>query len=101
MRDGVVQARTHLINQVRGGLRQQVMGVTISKGGSETFPHRVLKEETATPAKGTLLEQQQAFDVFRRVYNEERPQEALKQKTPNQRYTPSLPGPPHLKWLDL
>ena len=44
-----------------------------------------------------MADQQKAFDRFRRQYNEERPHEALGQKTPARFYEPSrrrLPMPP-------
>lgn len=44
--------------------------------------HRTLKEETASPAAANGRSQQRAFDRFRREYNEERPHEALGQRTP-------------------
>ena len=48
-------------------------------GRQERF-HRTLKAETAKPPRATLRAQQRAFDEFRRVYNEERPHEALAQR---------------------
>jgi putative transposase len=51
--------------------------------------HRTLKDEVASPPATSMLEQQRAFDQFRRVYNMERPHEALEMKTPSSRYTPS------------
>jgi putative transposase len=36
-----------------------------------------------------MLEQQRRFDRFRRIYNDERPHEALGQKTPASRYCTS------------
>ena len=51
--------------------------------------HRTLKRETATPPCATVGGQQRAFDRFRRLYNEERPHEALNQQPPASRYTPS------------
>ena len=50
-------------------------------GRQERF-HRTLKAETAAPPRATLRAQQRAFDLFRRVYNHERPHEALGQKPP-------------------
>jgi transposase InsO family protein len=55
-------------------------------GRQERF-HLTLKLETE-PQPG-LREQQRAFDLFRREYNEERPHEALQQKTPTSVYQPS------------
>ena len=59
------------------------------QNGRHERMHRTLKAEVAQPPSGTMLEQQLAFDVFRRVYNTERPHEALDMKTPSSRYTPS------------
>ncbi len=42
-----------------------------------------------SPSAQTLADQQRAFDAFRRVYNEERPREALGQRPPASRYAPS------------
>ena len=57
-------------------------------GRLERF-HRTLKEAVMSPPAPTLADQQRAFDVFRRVYNEERPHEALGQRPPASRYAPS------------
>jgi len=51
--------------------------------------HRTLKEATATPPQATLAAQQRAFDRFRRVYNDERPHEALGQRPPVMAYMAS------------
>ena len=48
-----------------------------------------MKEATAQPPRRNLWAQQQAFDEFRRHYNEERPHEALGQQPPAQHYGPS------------
>jgi putative transposase len=50
-------------------------------GRQERF-HRTLKAETASPPRANMRAQQRAFDLFRRIYNYERPHEALGQKTP-------------------
>jgi putative transposase len=44
--------------------------------------HRNLKADTAMPPAPTLKAQNQRFEEWRRCYNEERPHEALGQKTP-------------------
>lgn len=49
--------------------------------------HRTLKE--AVSIQSTLWRQQEAFDEFRRDYNEERPHEALGQEPPGSIYEPS------------
>ncbi|HVM58786.1 MAG TPA: IS481 family transposase [Candidatus Paceibacterota bacterium] len=46
--------------------------------------HRTLKLETASPPRSDLVAQQESFDEFRRVYNEERPHEALGGSTPSE-----------------
>ncbi len=51
--------------------------------------HRTLKAETANPPQSTWRRQQQAFQVFRSCYNEERPHEALGQQPPARQYQPS------------
>lgn len=57
-------------------------------GRHERF-HRTLKQETVTPPKGSLAEQQVAFDCFREQYNQDRPHEALTDRTPAAVYRPS------------
>lgn len=61
-----------------------------AQNGRHERMHRTLKRETATPPKGTLRTQQQAFDRFRAEYNKERPHEAIGQQVPIDRYRPSL-----------
>jgi transposase InsO family protein len=51
--------------------------------------HRTLKRATALPPAATLAAQQRRMDAFRRFYNEERPHEALEQRTPHSCYTSS------------
>ena len=59
------------------------------QNGRHERMHKTLKEHTANPPHATLAEQQRAFDLFRRDYNDERPHEALGQKTPASHYEPS------------
>ena len=59
------------------------------QNGRHERMHRTLKEETTKPPASSLGEQQRVFDRFRRIYNDERPHEALDQKPPASRYTPS------------
>jgi len=51
--------------------------------------HRTLKEATASPPKANRRMQQQAFDRFRREYNEVRPHQALALETPASVYSNS------------
>ena len=57
-------------------------------GSHEQF-HSVLKAETARPPAPNGPAQQQRFRRFRRVYNEERPHEALGGRSPASCYRPS------------
>lgn len=54
-------------------------------GGHEQM-HRVLKAEATRPASSTLRAQQRRLDRWRHTYNQERPHEALGQRTPAQCY---------------
>lgn len=51
--------------------------------------HRTLKQATAKPPKETFSMQQEAFDLFRAEYNDERPHEALGMRTPGELYAAS------------
>ncbi len=59
------------------------------QNGRHERMHRTLKEETADPPAATLIEQQERFDEFCRVFNEERPHEALGLETPASLYRQS------------
>lgn len=59
------------------------------QNGSHERMHRTLKQETARPPAPSRSSQQQRFDQFRSVYNEQRPHEALEQQTPAELYRPS------------
>jgi putative transposase len=59
------------------------------QNGRHERMHRTLKAETATPPRATLKAQQLAFDTFRKEYNQDRPHEALGQRTPASIYAPS------------
>jgi transposase InsO family protein len=59
------------------------------QNGRHERMHKTLKAEATTPPKATLAEQQRVFDRFRHEYNDERPHEALDQRPPASRYTPS------------
>jgi putative transposase len=54
--------------------------------GAHERMHRTLKAEATRPARQSPALQQRAFDRFRKVYNEERPHEALGQEPPAQHY---------------
>lgn len=60
------------------------------QNGRHERMHRTLKQETANPPARSPQQQQARFDRFRRIYNKERPHEALGQQPPAQHYTPSI-----------
>jgi transposase InsO family protein len=69
-----------------------------TQNGRHERIHRTLREEAANPPAANMAAQQRAFDEFRRVYNNERPHEALGQKPPFTRYeTSPRPFPARLK----
>lgn len=59
------------------------------QNGRHERMHRTLKAGTARPPSVNLRAQQARFDRFRKVFNEERPHEAIDQDTPASRYEPS------------
>ena len=59
------------------------------QNGRHERMHRTLKQETARPPAASRGAQQERFDRFRSVYNEQRPHEGLGQKTPAEVYHPS------------
>jgi putative transposase len=78
-------------------------GCPQQNGRHERF-HRTLKDETASPPKASLIDQQQAFDCFRRDYNEDRHHQALGDVTPGKVYhksnRPYLTKPPEMVYPD-
>ena len=58
------------------------------QNGAHERMHKTL-EEAVEPPQDNLREQQVALDRFRRIFNEERPHEALGQKTPATKYSRS------------
>src|SRR3989338_4248703 len=59
------------------------------QNGRHERMHLTLKEETTRPPARNHLQQQERFDEFGRVFNNERPHEALEMKTPATLYRPS------------
>jgi hypothetical protein len=51
--------------------------------------HKTLKGEACRPPQSCLVSQQRAFNAFRRLYNDERPHEALGERPPAALYRPS------------
>lgn len=59
------------------------------QNGRHERMHLTLKQETTRPPGRNLLQQQERFDGFARVYNQERPHEALDDQPPATRYESS------------
>lgn len=59
------------------------------QNGRHERMHRTLKQETARPPAADGAAQQNRFDRFRQDYNQQRPHEALGQRTPAELYTRS------------
>jgi transposase InsO family protein len=59
------------------------------QNGRHERMHRTLKAETTRPAKANVLAQQERFDEYLIEFNDERPHEALKNKTPSSCFTTS------------
>ncbi len=60
------------------------------QNGRHERMHRTLKQEATKPASPNLLLQQQRLEEFQRVFNTERPHEALGMRCPSEVYTKSL-----------
>lgn len=59
------------------------------QNGRHERMHRTLKASTQKPQAPNLLQQQERFEKFQTVYNDERPHEALDMKSPSDLYKPS------------
>ncbi len=68
------------------------------QNGRHERMHRDLKRETANPPATTLAKQQRLFDQFRARFNQERPHEALEQRTPDEFYDVSPRRLPEPRW---
>ncbi len=60
-----------------------------AQNGRHERMHLTLKQEATKPAAFNFLQQQERFDDFTRVYNNERPHQALNGAYPGELYTPS------------
>ena len=75
------------------------------QNGRHERMHLTLKQEATKPAAFNFLQQQERFDEFLGVYNNERPHQALDGAYPGDLYTPSAriyepPGPPEYPFHD-
>ena len=75
---------------VRLGIRpERIEPGCPEQNGRHERMHRTLKRDSTMPPKASLRAQQAAFDRFCSEYNEERPHEALGQRTPAELYRAS------------
>lgn len=75
---------------IRLGIRPELIEpARPDQNGAHERMHRTLKRETTRPAAASLGGQQRRFNVFRETFNDERPHEALGQRTPASIYQPS------------
>ena len=72
------------IERIKPGCPQQ--------NGRHERMHLTLKKEATKPASFNFLQQQERFDKFISVYNQERPHQALAGAYPGDLYTPSVRG---------
>ena len=78
------------VKWVKLGIRlERIEPGSPQQNGRHERMHATLKAETAAPPAGIAAAQQQRFDCFRAIYNDERPHEALGQETPASRYRAS------------
>lgn len=87
---------------IRLGIRpERILPGRPEQNGRHERMHGTLKAETAKPPRSSFRAQQQAFDRFRKEYNEVRPHEALAQQVPASLYRASTRGfPRQLPELD-
>lgn len=64
------------------------------QNGAHERMHRTLKQDTTRPAARTLLGQQERFDRFVEIFNNERPHEAIGMKRPAELYVVSTRAAP-------
>jgi putative transposase len=60
-----------------------------SQNGRHERMHRTLKSDACQPPEPNLRAQQRRFETFRRIYNDERPHEAINDATPSTIYRAS------------
>jgi putative transposase len=75
---------------IRLGIRPELIEpASPHQNGAHERMHRTLKADTTRPPGDDLATQQRRFNRFRRIYNLERPHEALNQQRPDRLYTRS------------
>jgi putative transposase len=71
---------------------QRILPAHPEQNGAHERMHKTLKGEACRPPRAALPTQQRAFNTFRRLYNDERPHEALQERPPAALYRPSPRG---------
>lgn len=59
------------------------------QNGRHERMHRTLKAEATNPPGSNMLSQQEKFDSFQEIFNNQRPHQAIDMKTPSEIYLPS------------
>ena len=78
------------VQMIKAGVRpERISPGKPQENGRHERMHLTLLQDAASPPAATLRRQQQRFQEFRTVYNEERPHAALDDATPAERYAPS------------
>lgn len=72
-----------------GIVHQRITPASPQENGTHERMHRELKRETARPPASSLRAQQRRFDAFCQRYNDERPHEAIGDRTPSTLWCPS------------
>ena len=68
---------------------QRIRPASPQENGAHERMHKTLKGEACRPPQSCLVTQQRAFNIFRRLYNDERPHAALGDRPPALLYRPS------------
>ena len=68
---------------------QRILPAHPQQNGAHERMHKTLKGEAIRPPRANLALQQRAFTAFRRLYNDERPHQALRGRPPASLYRPS------------
>lgn len=59
------------------------------QNGRHERMHLTLKQEATRPPRENLIAQQETFDKFQKIFNEERPHQGINNKYPSEIYVPS------------
>jgi transposase InsO family protein len=78
---------------IQGIFHERIRPGHPQENGRHERMHLTLKNETARPAAATIKAQQERFDAFITYFNEQRPHEAIGQKTPASSYKSSSRRP--------